>query len=74
MSVYCACDAHIVESPEVFAGLIPHFDTRAQHGGIHQAGRTPGPSVALSDRRLHVGCCRLAGHHLDDPTPPLPYL
>jgi predicted TIM-barrel fold metal-dependent hydrolase len=65
MSLYYSCDSHVVEPPEVFAGLEREFGERAPQIVANERGdRT---TVVLGGIPLPVGRFGIAGHRLDDP-------
>ena len=64
---YYSCDSHVVEPPEVFAGLEGRFGSRAPQIVIGHQGR-PGEFVLLpGSPPIPVGRLGIAGNRLDDP-------
>src|SRR6478736_4562487 len=64
---YYSCDSHVVEPPEVFAGLEGRFGERAPQIVIGHQGR-PGEFVLLpGSPPIPVGRLGIAGNRLDDP-------
>jgi predicted TIM-barrel fold metal-dependent hydrolase len=66
MSVYFSCDSHVVEPPEVFAGLEERFGSRAPRLVTDPNGKR-GTYVAFGDTLMNVGRLGIAGNRLDDP-------
>ncbi len=68
MTIYYSCDSHVVEPPEVYAGLEQRFGERAPRVLYNPDGRE---GVFLfwpkQNRSLPVGRFGIAGHRLDDP-------
>lgn len=65
MSTYYSCDSHVVEPPEVFAGL-ERFGTRAPQILKNPQGRR-GTFIAFGKIQFSVGRLGIAGHRLDNP-------
>jgi predicted TIM-barrel fold metal-dependent hydrolase len=65
---YYSCDSHVVEPPEVYAGLVDRFGERAPRV-VHEMGGRPGTFLAWpkQNRIFPVGRFGIAGHRLDDP-------
>jgi predicted TIM-barrel fold metal-dependent hydrolase len=66
MSVYYSCDSHVVEPPEVFAGLGERFGSRAPRLVHNPAGKR-GTYVAFGETLMNVGRLGIAGNRLDNP-------
>lgn len=66
MTIYYSCDSHVVEPPEVFAGLEERFGERAPRIVKDLNGRA-GTFLVLGDRTVPVARFGIAGHRLDDP-------
>lgn len=66
MAVYYSCDSHVVEPPEVFAGLEAQFGSRAPHLVTNPEGKK-GTYIAFGDTMMNVGRLGIAGNRLDDP-------
>lgn len=68
MTIYYSCDSHVVEPPEVYAGLEERFGERGPRIVRNPEGRE---GVFLSwptqNRTIPVGRLGIAGHSLDDP-------
>src|SRR5947209_20342916 len=68
MTILYSCDSHVVEPPEVYAGLEERFGERAPRVVRNPDGRE---GVFLfwpkQNRSLPVGRFGIAGHRLDDP-------
>ena len=67
MAVYYSCDSHVVEPPEVFAGLEERFGDRAPRFVQNPPDRSPGTYIALGPHLMNVGRLGIAGARLDDP-------
>ena len=65
MSAYYSCDSHVVEPPEVFAGL-ERFGTRAPQLLRNPEGKR-GTYIAFGKIMFSVGRLGIAGHRLDNP-------
>ena len=66
MSAYYSCDSHVVEPPEVFAGLEHRFGARAPQIIQNPQGKR-GTYIAFGKTMFSVGRLGIAGHRLDDP-------
>ncbi len=68
MADYYSCDSHVVEAPEVFAGLEERFGERAPRV-IHEFAGREGTFLywPKQNRPIPVGRFGIAGHRLDDP-------
>lgn len=68
MDIFYSCDSHVVEAPEVYAGLAERFGERAPRVVEGVNGR-PGTFLYWPklDRPLPVGRFGIAGHRLNDP-------
>jgi predicted TIM-barrel fold metal-dependent hydrolase len=68
MTIYYSCDSHVVEPPEVFAGLTDRFGERAPQIVDEFRGRK-GTFLYWKERDFGfpVGRFGIAGHRLDDP-------
>jgi len=68
MTTYYSCDSHVVEAPEVFAGLEERFGERAPRVVRELNGRE-GTFLywPKQNRPIPVGRFGIAGHRLDDP-------
>lgn len=66
MSVYYSCDSHVVEPPEVFAGLEERFGSRAPRIVTNPNGKR-GTYVAFGETMMNVGRLGIAGNRLDNP-------
>ena len=66
MSAYYSCDSHVVEPPEVFAGLEHRFGARAPQIVQNPQGKR-GTYIAFGKTMFSVGRLGIAGHRLDDP-------
>ena len=66
MAVYYSCDSHVVEPPEVFAGLEEKFGSRAPRYVKDPDGKK-GTYLVLGDLQMNVGRLGIAGARLDDP-------
>jgi predicted TIM-barrel fold metal-dependent hydrolase len=68
MTIYYSCDSHVVEAPEVFAGLEERFGERAPRV-VHELGGRAGTFLywPKQNRPIPVGRFGIAGHRLDDP-------
>jgi predicted TIM-barrel fold metal-dependent hydrolase len=66
MSTYYSCDSHVVEPPEVFAGLEARFGSRAPRILQNPEGKR-GTYIAFGKAMFSVGRLGIAGHRLDDP-------
>lgn len=66
MNAYYSCDSHVVEPPEVFAGLEHRFGTRAPQILQNPQGKR-GTYIAFGKTMFSVGRLGIAGHRLDDP-------
>ena len=66
MSRYYSCDSHVVEPPEVFAGLEERFGSRAPRIVNDPDGRK-GTYVAYGETLMNIGRLGIAGNRLDDP-------
>ena len=68
MTIHYSCDSHVVEPPEVYAGLAERFGDRAPRVVDEYRGREGKmllwPQI---ERALPVGRFGIAGHRLDDP-------
>jgi predicted TIM-barrel fold metal-dependent hydrolase len=65
MTTYYSCDSHVVEPPEVFAGL-ERFGSRAPQILQNPEGKR-GTFIAFGKAMFSVGRLGIAGHRLDDP-------
>jgi predicted TIM-barrel fold metal-dependent hydrolase len=66
MSTYYSCDSHVVEPPEVFAGLEQRFGSRAPRIITNPEGKR-GTYVAFGTTLMNVGRLGIAGNRLDNP-------
>lgn len=68
MTIYYSCDSHVVEPPEVFAGLEERFGERAPRV-VNEIGGRKGTFLywPKQKRPIPVGRFGIAGHRLDDP-------
>lgn len=68
MSILYSCDSHVVEAPEVYAGLDERYGERAPVV-VRDPGGRPGTFLSWPklNRNLPVGRFGIAGHRLDDP-------
>jgi predicted TIM-barrel fold metal-dependent hydrolase len=66
MTTYYSCDSHVVEPPEVFAGLDERFGERAPRIVRDPDGRK-GTFIQRGARLQAVGRLGIAGRRLDDP-------
>jgi len=68
MAIYYSCDSHVVEPPEVFAGLEDRFGERAPRIVTEYNGRQSTMLLWPNLKRaLPVGRFGIAGHRLDEP-------
>ena len=65
-NAYYSCDSHVVEPPEVFAGLDQRFGSRAPQIVKNIAGKR-GTYITFGKAMFSVGRLGIAGHRLDDP-------
>src|SRR4051812_6386328 len=65
MNAYYSCDSHVVEPPDVFAGL-ERFGSRSPQILQNPEGKR-GTYIAFGKAMFSVGRLGIAGHRLDDP-------
>ncbi|WP_089934698.1 hypothetical protein [Candidatus Entotheonella palauensis] len=66
MALYYSCDSHVVEPPEVFAGLDKEFGTCAPYYVQDPPGKK-GTYIVLGNLQMNIGRMGIAGSRLDDP-------
>lgn len=66
MPIYYSCDSHVVEAPEVYAGLDERFGERGPRI-VDDESRGVLLQWPKQNRSIPVGRLGIAGHRLDDP-------